>query len=69
MNTSKALKLKQKGKLEEGKADVLILRKENLEIKDVVSGGRHLIKNGMVAFKEKFLEESNWEINLKGEKI
>jgi len=53
------LKLKQKGKLEEGKADVLILRKENLEIKDVVSGGRHLIKNGMVAFKEKFLEESN----------
>jgi len=68
-NTAKALKLEQKGKLEEGKdADLLILRKENLEIKDVVSGGRRLIKNGRLAFKEKFLEESNREINLKGEK-
>jgi beta-aspartyl-dipeptidase (metallo-type) len=68
-NTAKALKLEQKGKLEEGKdADLLILRKENLEIKDVVSGGRRLIKNGRFAFKEKFLEESNREINLKGEK-
>jgi beta-aspartyl-dipeptidase (metallo-type) len=68
-NTAKALKLEQKGKLEEGRdADLLILRKENLEIKDVVSGGRRLIKNGRLAFKEKFLEESNREINLKGEK-
>jgi beta-aspartyl-dipeptidase (metallo-type) len=68
-NTAKALKLEQKGKLEEGKAaDVLVLRKETLEIKDVVAGGRRLMKNGRLAFKEKFLEESNRKIELTGEK-
>ena len=69
-NTAQVLQFEQKGKLEEGKdADVLILRKENLEIKDVVSGGRRLMKSGKLNFKEKFLEESNRKINLKGEKI
>ena len=69
-NTASVLKLEQKGKLEEGKdADVLVLRKENLEIKDLLSGGRRLIKNGRLAFKEKFLEESNRKIELKGAKI
>lgn len=68
-NTAKALKLEQKGKLEEGKdGDVLVLRKENLEIKDVVAGGRRLMKNGRLAFKEKFLEESYRHIKLDGEK-
>ena len=69
-NTAKFLQLEQKGKLEEGKdADILVLRKENLEIKDVVSGKRRLMKSGKLAFKEKFLEESNRKINLKGEKL
>jgi imidazolonepropionase-like amidohydrolase len=59
----------QNGKLEEGKdADVLVLRKENLEIKDVVSGGWCSMKSGKLAFKEKFLEVSNRHIKLDGEK-
>jgi beta-aspartyl-dipeptidase (metallo-type) len=69
-NTAQVLHLEQKGKLEEGKdADVLVLRRENLEIKDVIAGGRRLMKSGRLAFKEKFLMESNREINLKGEKL
>jgi beta-aspartyl-dipeptidase (metallo-type) len=69
-NTADVLKLEQKGRLEEGKsADVLVLRKESLEIKDVVAGGRRLMKSGKLNFKEKFLEESNRKIDLKGEKL
>jgi beta-aspartyl-dipeptidase (metallo-type) len=68
-NTAKVLKLEQKGILEEGKdADVLVLRKESLEIKDVIAGGRRLFKNGRLAFGEKFLEESNRSVRLQGKK-
>jgi beta-aspartyl-dipeptidase (metallo-type) len=67
-NTADVLKLEQKGRLEEGKsADVLVLRKESLEIKDVVAGSRRLMKSGKLNFKEKFLEESNRHIKLDGE--
>ena len=67
-NTADVLKLEQKGRLEEGKsADVLVLRKESLEIKDVVAGSRWLMKSGKLNFKEKFLEESNRHIKLDGE--
>ena len=68
-NTANALKLNQKGSLEAGKdADVLILRKETLEIKDVIAGGKCLYKNGKLNFKEKFLEESDRRIELHGKK-
>jgi beta-aspartyl-dipeptidase (metallo-type) len=68
-NPAKALKLENKGKLAEGKAaDVLICRRESLELKEVVCGGRRLLKNGRLAFKEKFLEGSNRKIKLEGEK-
>jgi beta-aspartyl-dipeptidase (metallo-type) len=68
-NTAKVLKLHEKGTLEAGKsADILILRKESLEIKDVISGGRRMVKSGKVCFKENFLKESNREVILKGEK-
>jgi beta-aspartyl-dipeptidase (metallo-type) len=69
-NTAQVLQFANKGKLEEGRdADVLILGKENLEIKDVICGSRRLMKSGKLNFKEKFLEESNRKINLKGEKL
>jgi beta-aspartyl-dipeptidase (metallo-type) len=59
-NTAAALKLENKGVLEAGKdADVLVLRKESLEIKDVIAGGKRLFKNGRLAFQEKFREGSN----------
>jgi beta-aspartyl-dipeptidase (metallo-type) len=68
-NTAKVLKLEDKGRLEAGMAsDIIVLHKENLEIKDVISGGRRLIKNGRLNFKEKFLKESNRTIKLEGEK-
>jgi beta-aspartyl-dipeptidase (metallo-type) len=69
-NTAQVLQFAHKGKLEEGRdADVLILQKENFEIKDVIAGSRRLMKSGKLNFKEKFLEESNREIQLKGKKV
>jgi beta-aspartyl-dipeptidase (metallo-type) len=68
-NTAKVLKLEHKGLLEEGKdADMLVLRKESLEIKDVIANGQRLFKNGRLAFGEKFLEESNRHVRLDGKK-
>ena len=69
-NTARALKLEQKGTLKEGNsADILILEKHSLELRDVISSGRRLLKNGSLAFKEKFLEESTRDVKLKGEKM
>ncbi|HLM59171.1 MAG TPA: amidohydrolase family protein, partial [Pyrinomonadaceae bacterium] len=46
-NTAKVLKLEEKGTIKAGKAaDILLLRKKELEIKDVFAGGRRLVKNG-----------------------
>jgi hypothetical protein len=45
------------------------LEKENLEIKDVSSGGRRLMKSRKLAFKKKFLEENNRRIELKRAKV
>lgn len=68
-NTATALKLEQKGTLKEGNsADILILEKGSLEVRDVISSGRRLVRDGSLAFKEKFLEESNRSVKLKGEK-
>ena len=69
VNTATVLRLVEKGLLEEGKAaDILVLRKESLEIKDVIAGGRRLFKNGRLNFTEDFLKESNRRVRLEGEK-
>jgi beta-aspartyl-dipeptidase (metallo-type) len=48
-NTADALKLTNKGRLEPGKdADVLILRKDTLDIVHLFARGRHLIKDGRI---------------------
>jgi beta-aspartyl-dipeptidase (metallo-type) len=68
-NTADALKLKHKGRIEAGKAaDVLVLTKPGFEIREVISLGRRLVKDGSLNFKEKFLEESNRRIQLEGVK-
>ena len=68
-NTAQVLKLEQKGLLKEGKdSDVLVLGKKSFELREVISGRRRLFKNGAIAFKEAFLEESNRDIKLKGAK-
>lgn len=68
-NTSNVLKLELKGRIEAGKAaDVLVLEKETLELREVISKGKRLLKSGEIAFKEAFLKESNRHISLDGEK-
>ncbi len=68
-NTARVLKLEEKGILKEGKAaDILILERKSFELREVISGGRRLLKDGSIAFKEAFLEESNRDIKLKGAK-
>ena len=68
-NTAQVLKLDLKGAVAEGKAaDILILKKSTLEIREVIAGGKRLFKNGKIAFKEAFLKESNRAVSLVGEK-
>lgn len=69
LNTANALKLKLKGEIKAGNAaDILVLEKETFKLRDVISSGKHLFKNGEIAFKEAFLKDSNRIINLVGEK-
>lgn len=68
-NTARVLKLGDRGELAEGKrADVLILKKESLEIRDVVAGGQVLMRDGNVVRGEKFLEGSSRRVRLEGTK-
>jgi beta-aspartyl-dipeptidase (metallo-type) len=68
-NTANALKLAPKGRIEAGKAaDILVLTKPGFEIREVISHGRRLVKDGSLNFKEKFLKESNRRIQLEGVK-
>jgi beta-aspartyl-dipeptidase (metallo-type) len=66
-NTAAVLKLDNKGQLEVGRdADALVLRRGSLEIMDVIANGRGLVRDGQLAFNEKFLSESNRHIRLEG---
>lgn len=68
-NTAKVLKLDSKGVIQEGKsADLLVLEKNSLELREVISNGKRLLKNGEIAFKEDFLKDSNRSIRLIGKK-
>ena len=68
-NTARVLKLERKGSLSVGKdADVLVLRKSSFELRDVIAGGRPLMRDGKVIANERFLEESNRRISLSGNK-
>lgn len=66
-NTAAVLKLVHKGHLEVGyQADALVLRRDSLEIKDVIARGRCLVRDGQLAFSENFLSESNRLVRLEG---
>lgn len=68
-NTASVLQLKRKGRLEAGcDADLLVLRKDSLKIRDVFAGGRRLLREGELAFSENFLSETNRHIRLDGKK-
>jgi beta-aspartyl-dipeptidase (metallo-type) len=68
-NTAHVLKLGSKGALEPGKvADVVVLRKDSLEITDVLAGGRRIVERGRIMAEEPFLEHSTRRISLHGKK-
>jgi beta-aspartyl-dipeptidase (metallo-type) len=67
-NTARVLKLDGKGCLAAGRdADVLVLRKGSLEIREVIARGRRLMIDGEVVVTEKFMADSNRRISLAGQ--
>ena len=67
-NTAKVLKLENKGRLDEGNdADLLVLKKASLEIVEVIALGKRMVKEGSVAVRERFLEESHRNVRLTGD--
>jgi beta-aspartyl-dipeptidase (metallo-type) len=68
-NTAKVLKLNKKGTIKAGHdADILLLEKGTLGLREVISDGKRLLKDGKIAFREAFLKDSNRNIKLKGDK-
>jgi len=68
-NSASILKLPSKGHLSEGaSADVVVLRKESLELVEVIARGRRFVRNGQLAFRESFLQGSKREIRLHGDR-
>ena len=68
-NPAKILKLDLKGAIKPGKAaDLLILEKESFTLREVISSGNWLFKDGEPTFKEAFLKDSNRNISLVGDK-
>jgi beta-aspartyl-dipeptidase (metallo-type) len=68
-NTATVLKLAGKGRLEPGlDADLLVLRRDSLEIVEVIARGRRMVKAGNFAITEKVAETSSRELHLVGEK-
>ncbi|MFL6199902.1 MAG: amidohydrolase family protein [Thermoanaerobaculia bacterium] len=66
-NPAKVLKLETKGRLEPGRdADVLVLRRESLEVVHVIANGRFLVRDGRLQVREKFLETSRRSLELRG---
>jgi imidazolonepropionase-like amidohydrolase len=64
-NPAQALRLENKGRLEPGRdADLLVLRRDSLELVEVIAGGQRMLSAGQV--REKFLERSNRRIDLHG---
>ena len=67
-NTARVLKLEMKGALAPHKAaDVVVLDKGGLEVREVVSLGRRYVIDGQLAVRERFLEGSDRRVSLTGE--
>jgi beta-aspartyl-dipeptidase (metallo-type) len=66
-NTARVLNLDSKGSLVAGKdADLLVIRKDSFELRDVIAGGRRLMIDGELIVSERFLKHSNRRISLDG---
>ena len=69
VNTAKVLKLPRKGRLEPGAdADIIVWRKESLEPREILARGRLMVRDGSLRARERFLEKSNREVNLRGQR-
>ena len=67
-NTARILKLKTKGRLEDGcDADVLVVTRDSLDIREVIANGKRLVVDGVCKTQSKFLEESSRKVELLGE--
>jgi beta-aspartyl-dipeptidase (metallo-type) len=67
-NTARVLKLAAKGRLSVGAdADLLVLRRESLELIAVLARGRVLMSNGRIQRRASFLAETNRRGNWHGE--
>ncbi|HZS04210.1 MAG TPA: amidohydrolase family protein [Blastocatellia bacterium] len=68
-NTARALSLERKGRLVPGcDADVLVLRRDSLELVEVIARGQRMVSGGRLIVTEKFLAHSNRSISLYGRK-
>lgn len=68
-NTSRALQLSKKGRLERQlDADVLVLHKDSLELREVFARGKRMFGAGKLLVTETFLARSNRRISLHGGK-
>ena len=69
-NAASVLKLPRKGRIEEGcDADILVLRKGSLEIVEVIARGQRMVREGSLAVRDRFLEDSSRNVSLIGEKF
>lgn len=68
-NTAAALKLDAKGTLAAGcDADVLVMRRDTLEIVHVIARGQRMVDDGRLVRREGFLASTPRRIELVGEK-
>lgn len=68
-NTARILKLGGKGAVAEGKdADLVVLQRGTLEIREVIARGRRMVIGGQTVASERFLEKSNRNYALVGRK-
>jgi beta-aspartyl-dipeptidase (metallo-type) len=67
-NTARILKLTKKGKLDAGcDADVLVLTRDSLDIREVIAMGKRMVVDGSCRTRPKFLEESSRKVELVGD--
>jgi beta-aspartyl-dipeptidase (metallo-type) len=68
-NPARILRFRDKGRLENGRSgDLVVLERDSLEVRHVVSRGRWMVRDGKLVVRERFLEASNREIRLVGQK-
>lgn len=70
LNPARATRLdRRKGTIEVGKdADITVLDRENLDVREVIARGNRMVRDGRVVAREKFLESSYRTIRLTGDR-